>query len=150
MPTPTIVLMVFLNVILCGAFSLFSFFLARPPRALNRRYPTLFHIMDKRETIAVVFCAPAKTQAMGVPLVQAMYASSSEATRASLQVPIVLYTVEGILIAQVLVAIFKKWLAVEAEKGVESVMTSSSGVSHLEENKGEQRPAESLDDKEVK
>ncbi len=150
MPTHTIVLMVFLNVILCGAFSLFSFFLARPPRALNKRYPRLFNIMDKRETIAVVFCAPAKTQAMGVPLVQAMYASASEATRASLQVPIVLYTVEGILIAQVLVTVFKRWLAVEPEKAIESGTTSSGDSSQLGEKELELCAANQLHNNETK
>lgn len=67
--------------------------------------------MSKRETVAVAFCAPAKSQAMGIPLVQAMWAAADDATRARLQIPLVLYTAEGILIAQVLVFFFKRWLA---------------------------------------
>jgi sodium/bile acid cotransporter 7 len=133
--------MVFLNIVLCGLFTVASFYLARPPSRLNKLQPTLFHVMDKRQTIAVTFCAPAKSQAMGVPLIHAMYADSSTSTKSSLAVPLVLYTIEGILIAQVLVTIFKRWLASDVrsvESGVTSLIdeTSNEEKDREEQSKG--------------
>jgi predicted Na+-dependent transporter len=78
---------------------------------------------------------------MGVPLIHAMYADSSTSTKSSLAVPLVLYTIEGILIAQVLVTIFKRWLASDVrsvESGVTSLIdeTSNEEKDREEQSKG--------------
>ena len=45
-----------------------------------------------------------------------MYITSDDKTRALLQVPMILYTAEQILVGQVLVWLFKRWLKKDAEK----------------------------------
>jgi len=52
-----------------------------------------------------------------------MYASSDDQTRALIQVPMILYTAEQILVGQVLVWLFKRWIAKDQRKD-EEVMVS--------------------------
>lgn len=108
--TPTILFNIFVNLALCIFFTILSFYLARPPRFLRDRAPRFFRQSDKEEAISICFCAPAKTQALGIPLIAAMYSTSDDMTRALIQVPMILYTAEQILVGQVLVWLFKRWL----------------------------------------
>ena len=52
-----------------------------------------------------------------------MYATSDDQTRALIQVPMILYTAEQILVGQVLVWLFKRWIAKDQRKD-EEVMVS--------------------------
>lgn len=81
--------------------------------------PKLFRRVEKTETISICFCAPAKTQALGIPLIAAMYGSADDQTRALIQVPMILYTAEQILVGQALVWVFKRWLAQDREEDLE-------------------------------
>jgi sodium/bile acid cotransporter 7 len=110
---------VFVNLALCITFTTLSFYLARPPDTLHRLSPTIFRRADKPETIAICFCAPAKTQALGIPLIAAMYSTATDETRALIQVPMILYTAEQILVGQVMVALFKRWVNQGVRESVE-------------------------------
>lgn len=48
-----------------------------------------------------------------------MYTSADDRTRALIQVPMILYTAEQILVGQVLVFLFKRWLRTDKKKDVE-------------------------------
>jgi len=108
-----------INLIVCIAFTIFSFYCSRPPSFLNDLSPRIFRQINKEETIAICFCAPGKTQALGIPLISAMYASSDDQTRALIQVPMILYTAENILVGQVLVWLFKRWIAQDQQNDEE-------------------------------
>jgi sodium/bile acid cotransporter 7 len=112
-----------INLVVCIAFTTFSYYCSRPPPFLNNLSPRIFRQITKEETIAICFCAPGKTQALGIPLISAMYASSDDQTRALIQVPMILYTAEQILVGQVLVWLFKRWIAKDQRKD-EEVMVS--------------------------
>lgn len=60
--TPSIVFILFINLILCITFTILAYFTARPPRRLERLNGVLFKRVNKEETIAMCFCCPAKTQ----------------------------------------------------------------------------------------
>lgn len=115
MNPPTVAFNILTNMIVCVAFTIFAFYCARPPEFLHRLSPRIFRKIDKEETIAICFCAPAKTQALGIPLIAAMYSSADDRTRTSIQVPMILYTAEQILVGQVLVFLFKRWLREDKE-----------------------------------
>lgn len=66
----------------------------RLPASL-RRALTLRRL-PKEQTIAVCFCGAAKTTGLGIPLVTAMWASSDDLTRAYIQIPVLLYTIEQV------------------------------------------------------
>ena len=115
------------------------FYWARPPQALTRLSPFLFRQLEPKETIAICFCAPAKTQALGIPLIAAMYSSATDMQRALIQVPMILYTAEQIMVGQVLVWLFKRWLRMgkgdEETTGISETGTATDEASRSEADK---------------
>lgn len=72
--------------------------------------------LPPEETIAVCFCSPAKSTALGLPLLYAMWAPVDFYTKAKTSVPVLLYTTEQICVAQFFVQLFRRWHARIAEK----------------------------------
>ncbi|EGX96835.1 sodium bile acid symporter [Cordyceps militaris CM01] len=126
---PSVVWIILMNVALYLLFTLICFFAARPPLAVaqlinpmvadstfGRRMPNFIRRiltvrqMSMEETIAVCFCGAAKTTSLGIPLVAAMWAAADNLTRAFIQIPVLLYTIEQVFIAQLLVHVFKWYL----------------------------------------
>lgn len=123
---------IFINIVLCVSFTALSFYLCRPPAALTRLSPVIFKQLNKKETISILFCAPAKTQALGIPLISAMYATSDDMTRALLQVPMILYTAEQILVGQVLIALCQRWLAQDKAPDAEAATPDDRTIATTE------------------
>jgi solute carrier family 10 (sodium/bile acid cotransporter), member 7 len=70
----------------------------------------IFYRFSKRDTIAICFCAPAKSVSIGAPVIGVMWAQGFSATVQSLvMVPIVLYQAEQILCGQIAVVLFRRW-----------------------------------------
>ncbi|KYK60054.1 hypothetical protein DCS_01188 [Drechmeria coniospora] len=127
---------VFLNLALYMLFTVLCLLLARPPAALAKgihpRFATSRHLpafvkrglpvtkMSKEQTIAVCFCGAAKTTSLGIPLVAAMWNGSDDLTRAYIQIPVLLYTIEQVFMAQILVYAFKWYLRRGPKSDVES------------------------------
>lgn len=76
----------------------------------------MFKPMSPEEKIAVCFCGPAKSTALGIPLLYAMWEPVDLYTRAKTSVPVLLYTTEQIAVAHFFVQMFKRWHARVAEK----------------------------------
>ncbi|KAL5360121.1 putative sodium bile acid cotransporter [Aspergillus floccosus] len=70
-----------------------------------------FRPVPPEETIAVCFCAPAKSTSLGIPLLYAMWAPLDLLVKAKTSVPVLLYTTEQICVAHVLVQVFRRWRA---------------------------------------
>jgi sodium/bile acid cotransporter 7 len=113
--TSSVLFCIFINVALYLVFTIVCFFASRPPVALvdalnslltenplARRLPSFarrcltLRRMSKEETIAICFCGPAKTTSLGIPLVTAMWKDADDATRAFIQIPVLLYTIEQV------------------------------------------------------
>jgi solute carrier family 10 (sodium/bile acid cotransporter), member 7 len=113
--TSSVLFNVFMNLALYLIFTIVCFYAARPPlmvanfinahgvdSRLGRRIPVFLRRaltakrMSKEETVAVCFCGPAKTTSLGIPMVSAMWAHADDLTRAYLQIPVLLYTVEQV------------------------------------------------------
>ncbi|KAF6843318.1 sodium/bile acid cotransporter [Colletotrichum musicola] len=128
-PHASIIFNVFMNVGLYALFTLICFYSARPPLpvcdAVNprladsrplRRGPSLLRRaatvrqLSREQTIAVCFCGAAKTTSLGIPLATAMWHQSDDLTRALIQIPVLLYTIEQVFMAQILVYVFKWYL----------------------------------------
>ncbi|KAJ6784955.1 hypothetical protein PWT90_01754 [Aphanocladium album] len=130
----SIVWTIFMNIALYLLFTLICFLSARPPLTLarlvnpmiadsklGRRLPRFLRRivtvrqMCMEETIAVCFCGAAKTTSLGIPLVAAMWAAADDLTRAFIQIPVLLYTIEQVFVAQLLVHVLK-WYMRRREK----------------------------------
>ncbi|KAH8176211.1 SBF-like CPA transporter family (DUF4137) domain-containing protein [Sarocladium implicatum] len=127
--TDSVVFNVFMNLALYLLFTVICFYAARPPLILSDHVNALVvnsswgqklprslgriltaRRMSKEETVAVCFCGAAKTTSLGIPLVTAMWAHSDPLTRAYIQIPVLLYTIEQVFMAQILVPFFRRYV----------------------------------------
>ncbi|KAK9233874.1 SBF-like CPA transporter family-domain-containing protein [Lipomyces kononenkoae] len=77
-----------------------------------------FFRFNKRDTIAICYVVPAKTPALGVPLINALYANHpniSDQTKQILQIPIILYQIEQLCFSSSSVPFFRRWVRDEEE-----------------------------------
>ncbi|OIW33970.1 sodium/bile acid cotransporter [Coniochaeta ligniaria NRRL 30616] len=153
LPKGSVIFDVFINVATYLIFTLCCFFLARPPATIvnliNRnvaesriggRLPNIMRRavrvrqMSKSQTVAICFCGAAKTQSLGIPLIAAMWTHTDSLTMAYIQIPVVLYTMEQVFLAQVLVYFFKWYLRRDPDQDHKEVLFSApAGPSRVEE-----------------
>ncbi|KAF3989082.1 hypothetical protein FT663_03753 [Candidozyma haemuli var. vulneris] len=124
----SIIFLVFFNIGIYLFFTVLVFFYSRPyflvriydhePTEQDTRTYTwgykLFRpfYYNRRDTVSVMLCGPAKTAALGVSLVSSQYGAHNPKLGVLL-VPLVLYQAEQVLTAQVLVNFMKKWVHAE-------------------------------------
>ena len=119
-----------MNVAEYALFTVLCFYAAYPPTALSRvvngavadsraarrwlpgpvRRATTVRRMDPAQVVAVCFCGAAKTTSLGIPLVAAMWSQVDNFTISAVQVPVLLYTVEQVFVAQFFTIFFKHWV----------------------------------------
>lgn len=139
-----------MNIGLYALFTLICFVMARPPHDLVKKAigsrlashsiprPMRHFItprqMSKEQAIAVCFCGAAKTTSVGIPLVAAMWSSLPTLKVATLQIPVLLYTMEQVFLAQGLVYVFKWYMKRQAhsELDTESMQTRTTRVDELD------------------
>ncbi|KAH8807151.1 putative sodium bile acid cotransporter [Xylogone sp. PMI_703] len=109
--TQSIVFTVLFNIALYLLLTTICFYISRPPTILQQgKWSTqIFHPLPPGEAIAVCFCGPAKTTALGIPLLYAMWTSIDLFTKAKTSVPVLFYTTEQIAVAQFMVYILSRW-----------------------------------------
>ncbi|OQE86110.1 hypothetical protein PENNAL_c0022G03370 [Penicillium nalgiovense] len=114
----SIVFVVLFNIILYITLTAVCFFCSRPPQIFSSRHwsKPIFKRMSAEETIAVCFCGPAKSTALGIPLLYAMWQPVDLFIKAKTSVPVLLYTTEQICVAHLFVQLFRWWHARIAEK----------------------------------
>ncbi|KAI1261880.1 hypothetical protein F5Y18DRAFT_399916 [Xylariaceae sp. FL1019] len=129
LPHSSVIFNVFINVAEYLLFTVICYFIAYPPLSLARvvngyvadskagsylpknvRQAVTVKRMSPDLVIAVCFCGAAKTTSLGIPLVAAMWSKLDNYTISAIQVPVLLYTVEQVFIAQFLTVFFKRWL----------------------------------------
>ncbi|KAI1818811.1 sodium bile acid symporter [Poronia punctata] len=129
LPKTAIIFNVFLNVAEYLLFTVICFYISFPPLwlikwfdAFATRFRAWSHLpnvlrqalsiqrMPPKLVIAVCFCGAAKTTSIGIPLAAAMWSEQDNFTISSIQVPVLLYTVEQVFVAQFLTIFFQWWL----------------------------------------
>ena len=76
---------------------------------LSISFTTSLLWLSKEDTIAVCYCVPAKTPAMGVPLANVMFLGLGAQLESKLQIPMVLYQGLQILGGSLLIPVFRSW-----------------------------------------
>ncbi|KAI1393841.1 uncharacterized protein F4822DRAFT_386111 [Hypoxylon trugodes] len=136
LPKSSVIFNVLLNVAEYILFTAICYWIASPPGVLIRpingyvadswlglhvpgviRRAVTLKKMPKELVVAVCFCGAAKTTSVGIPLVAAMWAQLDNFTISSIQVPVLLYTVEQVFVAQFFTIFFRWWLH-RTEKGM--------------------------------
>ncbi|KAI1417848.1 hypothetical protein F5Y13DRAFT_185177 [Hypoxylon sp. FL1857] len=148
LPKSSVIFNVFLNIAEYVLFTAICYWVASPPEAVTRlingyvadsklgsslpgliRRAVTVKRMPKELVVAVCFCGAAKTTSVGIPLAAAMWSQLDNFTISSIQVPVLLYTVEQVFVAQFFTIFFKWWLQ-RAKKGAldaESTTTRELG-----------------------
>lgn len=109
--------------------------MSRPPKFLvsHRWVEDVFKPLSPKETIAACFCGPAKSTALGIPLLYAMWAPLDLFTKAKTSVPVLLYTTEQICVAHFFVQIFRKWSTwIEKREGIQHARGDSADMDMTE------------------
>jgi sodium/bile acid cotransporter 7 len=88
----------FLCLFLFVAFSAISFFVSLIP----------WFQFTKQDSVAIVMCAATKTVALGIPLVNVIYAGNP--TVGILSIPLLVYHAEQLFVGSVFVTMFQKWI----------------------------------------
>lgn len=71
--------------------------------------------LGKQDTIAVAYCVPAKTLAMGVPLSSVMYAGLSTLTKSKIQIPMIIFQGFQVAAGSLLTIAFRNWIRPDEE-----------------------------------
>ena len=133
----SIIFNIFMNIAEYLVFTVFCYYFARPPGfvvSVVNKHTVDFEWFPKKprilyralalkrmslyETIAVCYCGAAKSTTIGILLVEAMWMQSNELTRGYIQIPVLLYAIEQVFVAQTLVYFFR-WLQRRAEREAE-------------------------------
>jgi sodium/bile acid cotransporter 7 len=72
---------------------------------------------ERADTVAVCYCVPAKTPAMGVPMSTVLFVGMSPFVEAQLQLPLVIYQGLQIMAGTILTYPFRKWVDGEKKNG---------------------------------
>lgn len=141
-PHATIIFVCFFNLGVYLLFTMISFALARPffipkifknkPNEESSRFYTLSYgfirpfFYNKRDTVCILFCGPAKTAALGVSLITSQY-GDNKSHLGKLLLPLVLYQGIQVLTASLFVPILRKWCADE-QPIMETKSSSDSSI----------------------
>ncbi|CAH2352768.1 solute carrier Rch1p [[Candida] railenensis] len=151
-PPASIILVVFFNIGIYLFFTCLSYFYSRPlfiyeyfseepNESSSKLYKWSYQFFkpfyyNRKDTVAVMLCGPAKTAALGVSLVSSQYGSHNE-NLGKLLVPLVLYQAEQVVTAQVLVNFMRKWI--ESEHAVTTDEESKLEPADEESGDGDER-----------
>ncbi|OBA22695.1 hypothetical protein METBIDRAFT_75899 [Metschnikowia bicuspidata var. bicuspidata NRRL YB-4993] len=139
----SIIFLVFFNIGIYLFFTVLVYFYLRPPFILwwfpteptsesTKAYTWGYKFLrpfyyNRRDTVSMMLCGPAKTAALGVSLISAEYGATN-AKLGILLVPLVLYQAEQVFTAQILVKFMKKWVHAE-----DAVSNDEESVPHADE-----------------
>lgn len=86
--------------------------------------------LAKKDTIAVAYCVPAKTPAMGVPLSAVMFTGLSTITKSKIQIPMVIFQGFQIAGGSLMTLVFRKWIWPDEEREAAEKARQIDDVSH--------------------
>ncbi|KAF9357349.1 hypothetical protein BGX26_003897 [Mortierella sp. AD094] len=94
------------------------------------RLQKLAEPLDKKDTVAILFCGATKSVAMGIPMIKILYSSNSASAMAGLlATPLLIYHVEQLFSGAFMVSWLKKWVG-RGEETLETFDEKSRKKSH--------------------
>ena len=90
--------------------------------------------LGKKDTIAVAYCVPAKSPAMGVPLSVVLFTGLSTLTKAEIQIPLVIFQGLQIVGGSLMTLAFRRWIRPEERLDAEKQMGTTEEVHHTKED----------------
>jgi sodium/bile acid cotransporter 7 len=72
----------------------------------------------RADTVAICYCVPAKTPAMGVPISTVLFVGLAPMLEAKIQLPLVIYQGLQIMAGTILTVPFRRWVDNEVKDGI--------------------------------
>lgn len=142
----SIIFLVVFNVVIYLLFTIITFLYARPfwikkwffeepDESSTRLYRVGYSIFrpfyyNRKDTVAIMLCGPAKTAALGVSLASSQYGAHNPKLGIIL-VPLVLYQTEQVITANFLVGIMKRWIHADSKIPVDEESIDDEIVQDL-------------------
>ena len=76
--------------------------------------------LGKEDTIAVAYCVPAKTPAMGVPLSNVMFPQLPAIMASKIQIPMVIFQAFQIAGGSLMTIAFRRWIRLDEERNMDA------------------------------
>ena len=102
-PPSNIIFMVFISIVFYFIWLSISFFASLP-------------WLPKKDIIAVCYCVPAKTPAIGVPLSNVMYVGLTTLQGSKIQIPMVIFQGLQILAGSLFTIVYRRWVRPDEER----------------------------------
>lgn len=83
--------------------------------------------LGKEDTIAVAYCVPAKTPAMGVPLSNVVFAGLPTITASKIQIPMVVFQAFQIVGGSLMTIVFRRWIRPDEERKTDAEKAENEG-----------------------
>lgn len=83
--------------------------------------------LGKEDTIAVAYCVPAKTPAMGVPLSNVMFPGLPPITASKIQIPMVIFQAFQIAGGSLMTIAFRRWIRPDEERKMDAEKAEREG-----------------------
>lgn len=83
--------------------------------------------LGKEDTIAVAYCVPAKTPAMGVPLSNVMFRGLPAITASKIQIPMVIFQAFQIAGGSLMTITFRRWIRPDEERKADAENAEHAG-----------------------
>ena len=83
--------------------------------------------LGKEDTIAVAYCVPAKTPAMGVPLSNVMFPGLAAIATSKIQIPMVLFQAFQIAGGSLMTIAFRRWIRPDEERRTDAEKAEPEG-----------------------
>lgn len=85
--------------------------------------------LSREEVVAVAYCVPAKTPALGVPLSNVMFVGLSKITQSKIQLPVVIFQGLQIACGSLMTPLYRRWVEsnedTEKKKDVEKAPSAT-------------------------
>lgn len=152
LPKSSVIFNVLINIAEYLLFTVICYYIAYPPKPVCRfmnghiadsrvgsrlpgalRRAVTVKRMPKDLVVAVCFCGAAKTTSLGIPLTAAMWSRLDNLVISSIQVPVLLYTVEQVFVAQFLTIFFKSWSQRGGNQAADDESLETDGVGDDEQ-----------------
>jgi sodium/bile acid cotransporter 7 len=106
-----------------GLYILFSLLIM-----FTARIPIRHWQLSREDTVAMMYCGATKTVAMGIPLINVLYAGGDSSVIGLLSLPLILYHVEQLILGAIEVLLLKIWVTRGQQKQTATPKNNNTNV----------------------
>ena len=102
--------------------------------------------LGKNHTIAVAYCVPAKSPAIGILLSIALFTGLSPHTKVQIQIPLVIFQGLQVVAGSLMTLVFRRWIRPDEERADDERKMGITKEKHAKENISARDSGEEISD----